>query len=137
MSAETRAGGFPVVWIVVFAVVTVALVASTVRFLSGPYRPARHIDLEASRLVREADGSTTLHLAVRDVPEDGRLDWRVLRHESGAHEVEIDYSAETGSGDGTPGDTMLRIPLPPLDRVQVIDRRWGDPEGLEIALERP
>jgi hypothetical protein len=114
--------------VVASAVLFVALVASTIRFLTADYFPSRHVDASRSTLVARPEGGTRLTLVVLRVPKDGKLQHVVRPPEGDAGwRVELDGDAAREGEERT-----LTIDLPSIDQVTVLDRRWGGVEGLLI-----
>jgi hypothetical protein len=129
--------GIPVVWIVVFAVVFVALVLSSIVLLSADYLPARFVDVEQTSLVKAEDG-TRLTLVLRHAPTLGQLTYDVrVPADGGLYVVEVRLSAagEPAPREGEDDRTTLEVDLPAIERVRVVDLRWGRDEAVDITLD--
>ena len=128
-----------VVWGVIFAIVFVLLVLSSLRFLAQDHLVARHLDAERTTLTPLGGGLARLHLVVLHVAEDGQLQHRLLKTSDGEILVEVDWTADPDLPDGIRGRTgerILEIRMPEVESVTVLDKRWARDEALEVKLTR-
>lgn len=152
MSADTRAsdvgessthasGLSPRLWVFIIAsaIVFVALAISIANILSADYYPARYIDVDATRLVPTGEDAFTLHLGLRFVANRNSIKWRVVpnHRELGGVVVEVRSAPGTRASDKEQNEDlfMLELPVPPAERLTVLDHRWGRIEGLVVERE--
>lgn len=114
------------------------------------YVPAEHLDGASARLAASSDGKRVLDLDVRDVKDGERLVVRRRETAKAATSILLFLSVgdpATAKGDpglleavtastGPAGATHLRVELDgAVDRVTVIDLRFGAWQGIEVVRE--
>lgn len=127
------------VFIIASAVVFIALAFSIVNILSADYYPARYIDVDATRLVPTSEDAFTLHLGLRFVANRNSIKWKVVpnHRELGGVVVEVRSAPGERANDKEQNEDLflLELPVPPAERLTVLDHRWGRIEGLVVERE--
>ncbi len=129
------------IWVALFLSVFAGLVISSVLLLGRDHLPVRFVDVDQTWLAPRAAGGTRLHLVLREAPYRGQLvhqvkepteeqpDWTVVIRLSAAG-----LDAET-QGKGAPEEgarRTLEIDLPDIERVRLLDLRFGRPESWTV-----
>ena len=131
----------PRLWlfIIVSAIVFIALAISIANILSAPFYPARFIDADATRLTPGGAAGTTLHVGLKYVANKNAFTWDVIpnhpEHEGLVVEIKAAPGERQDKSDQNTELFLLEIPLPNVDRVTVLDLRWARVEGLVVERE--
>lgn len=143
-ASETTRSGTPRVWMVAFGLALVGLIVSVVLLLDREHLPARFIDVEASRLEAVGDEDAVLRLVLRHASSVGPLAydvaepteasplWTITVRNAVKDPQEIDRDDAVSDGDAS--RRVLEIRVPRVERVRVLDARWGRVES--VVIER-
>ena len=141
---ETRRLGAPRGWMLVFGLALVGLIVSVVLLLDRDHLPARFVDVEASRLAAVDEEHAVLRLVLRhasavgplayDVAEPSEASplWTVTVRNAVKDPQDVDRERVVSDGDAS--RRVLEIRVPRVDRVRVLDARWGRVES--VVIER-
>ncbi len=117
-------------WGLFFAAVFLFMGVRVFLALQADFVPARHLDADRSGYWRRPDGTAELVLVLLHAPGPGSVRTEVRPAEPGKAPltVRVYPTAEVSERAPPAGETVLRIPLPAVARVRVLDLRWDHPE---------